>query len=236
MLIEIVNWEKYNPRNDYKSIPWLRLSSRLPREEKLFKATPETKWTYVSLLCLAAEENKNGVVSKNLEWICDAAKLPIESIEAILNELQQRGLIQFTTIAKRTPRVRQTNVPRSLRTNERNERNGDDGRTWPSADPLAKVFENLKAFPAYWSIFDTEKDRGVIADHMKRHSLTVADMERVTWELKNWVDGAKGEIKSPRGKLATFVGNFAERKAKNAPAVPRGSNYTVITDLSQLDD
>lgn len=97
-----------------------------------------------------------------------------------------------------------------------------EDQTWPESDPMAKVFSNLRSFPAYWAIFVREKERGVILEHMDRSSLTIQDMEQVTFELKCWVDGHPDPIKSPRGKLATFVANYAKRKP---PAEKRKSLF-----------
>lgn len=86
--------------------------------------------------------------------------------------------------------------------------------TWADDDDLAQVFANLTACSRYAAIFDREKDRKGIYEHMSRYSLTVQEVEQITFELKTWADGGP-QIKSPRGVLATFVRNHAERKNSN---------------------
>jgi hypothetical protein len=87
--------------------------------------------------------------------------------------------------------------------------------SWEDSDPFKEVFENLKGFDKYWAIFDREKDRKVIQEHMTLKRLSINDMIEVTRELRFWADGPNGaKVKSPRGTLATFVRNFVERKSK----------------------
>ncbi len=93
--------------------------------------------------------------------------------------------------------------------------------TWTHDDPYAKAFENLKSFPAYWAIFDLESDRKTLESHRAKYVLTIADLEQVTYELRHYMDGPRGAtVVSPRGTLATFVKNFAERRAKRAAEAP----------------
>jgi hypothetical protein len=86
--------------------------------------------------------------------------------------------------------------------------------TWTADDPYAKAFENLKGFAAYWAIFELEKERSTLDQHRQKYELTIPDIEQITYDLRHYMDGPKGDdVASPRGKLATFVKGFAERRA-----------------------
>ena len=94
--------------------------------------------------------------------------------------------------------------------------------TWTEDDPYARCFANLSEFPKYWDIFDREKDRKTLESHRTHYSLSVGDMEQITFDLKHWADGPNAaKVKSPRGTLGTFVKRHvdhqAERKQKDAP-------------------
>lgn len=147
--IEIQNWADHNPRSDYKSMPWLRLEAKFYRSRKLFGMSLATKWTCVALFCIAAEENKGGVIEAELEWLADQIKLPIGDISTALAALSSRKLV-VVTYAERTSDERETYVsrtatdaPRSLRNvterngTERNEteRNERDGVVDPPGAP-----------------------------------------------------------------------------------------------------
>ena len=97
--------------------------------------------------------------------------------------------------------------------------------SWPPGEPFAKALANLAATPAYAAVFDTPHEIRTLKAHAERHSLTVAELEEVTWQLRCWADGPSAkEIKSPRGTLATFVGTYArKRPAKGAPSTAPGS-------------
>ncbi len=145
MHIQILKWDKHNPRADYKSLPWFRCMAGLYRDRRLFKLSAETKWTFVCLLCLAAEENKGGLIEGDVEWLADQLKFPEPGLSQALEALASKQLIEIT-FADRTSDVREPDAPRSLRTNERNERNEHKGiSAEPSPLSLVQLWNTKKS-------------------------------------------------------------------------------------------
>ena len=47
--IRFINWEKYNPRKELKSLSWLRLDADIGFSESLFGLNAESKWLWIFL-------------------------------------------------------------------------------------------------------------------------------------------------------------------------------------------
>ena len=152
-----------------------------------------------------------------------------------------------TEVGKRSEHVPNVSGKRRevFRTTERNETRRDETkrpkpgvRVWEPSDPLARVFDNLAAFSAYWAIFDVEHERRTLEAHRARNDLSIADLERVSWELRCWADGPNGaKVKSPRGTLATFVANFVKRRATDQPPPPppKKKSAPVFSSVEELE-
>jgi hypothetical protein len=149
MLIQILKWAKHNPRADYKSMPWFKCMSGLYRDRRLFKLTIEAKWSFVTLLCLAAEENKAGLIDVDLEWLAEQIGVAETQAKAALEALERKGVIAVTYVTRTAPVG-----ARSLH-NEENEENITETReepTLPAAPaPSLEEFVNLpNPPPADW--------------------------------------------------------------------------------------
>jgi hypothetical protein len=136
--IEILKWKKHNPRSDYKSMPWFKCSANLYRDRSLHGLPAETKWTWVCLLCLAAEENKAGFIEGDLGWLADSIKADPAVLQHSLEVFEKKGLIAITYVS-RTSDVRETFVPRSLHNEENEEK---------KVNPEVSAFD--LAFAADW--------------------------------------------------------------------------------------
>lgn len=134
MEIQILNWAERHPRKDYRNLPWVRIDTKLPQSRKLSKGSVETKWTYVALICLAGQENKQGKIPFDPEWIADFVKISVDSLKEQLLVLQAFSLVALDDEALKLCQENHTNGSRtdpyrfrSLRNErnvtERNERN-----------------------------------------------------------------------------------------------------------------
>lgn len=110
MKFMVLGWEKYNPRADYKSMPWFRMDSLMPSDRKLHGMTLAERWLWVVLLCVAARENKSGVFDADISWLSDQAKVDQTVVQVALDKFQDLDLIKIATDVKRSRRVRGTSV------------------------------------------------------------------------------------------------------------------------------
>ena len=239
MKLTISNWAKYNPRNDVKHPSWFRLQNTFWLS--LFSFDNDEKVIWIVLLSLASQK-LSAEIDLEEEMICTNLKVTPEKLQSTLNHLEAKGMIQIGTSRKRNARVTRTCRERdadvTLQTDRQTDRQTDKRRvtSWDETDPFGKVFEHLMAFPKYARIFDREADRKTVQAHMDRNGLSVADMEQVAWELRCWADGPASElVKSPRGTFATFVRNYAAKKATQ-PTQPAQPKITMLTGKESDDE
>lgn len=84
------------------------------------------------------------------------------------------------------------------------------------SEPLAGVFDDLVAIPAYLAVFDLEVERAKLAGLQERYKLTVEELQQISWDFREWACGLSArQIKSPRGTLNTFCRNYATRRNEN---------------------
>ncbi len=90
MLIEIRNWEKYNPRSDVKSTHWLRLQNDILIE--LFDLTSDQKLTWIALLCEASRK-QTGRIDISPGLIAAILKATEESVRQAIDAFVEKGFI-----------------------------------------------------------------------------------------------------------------------------------------------
>lgn len=124
MQIEVINWEKYNPRKDVKHSSWLRLENKTWRDPKLFDLSNDEKMVWIAVLCIASEENKSTFFI-SINQIALNLRIKTNVVEATIEKLQQLELVHVhvtDTLRMRDGHER-TRIATNERTNVTNERN-----------------------------------------------------------------------------------------------------------------
>lgn len=142
MRIAISEWADLYPRNDYKSLPWLRLESNIGHAKGLFGLAADQKWVWITLLGLAAQANEDGNVDAELSYIAAYAGVDETRTRRAIHHFARKSLIKIledeapSVNGSRTDGVREVNGLRTdgvryvTERNERNETNvtyGSDG-------------------------------------------------------------------------------------------------------------
>ncbi len=227
MQIEIVNWDKFNPRKDLRSMPWVRLQNDIAFEPKLFGLTAEQKWVWIFLLSYGARENK-GKFSLELSYISHYCGVSEEALQIALLHFQSNQMITILTngsdrITNGSVRARKVTrkVTNGSVSNERNgtnvtERNETDG-TNDSLSELAPPTPDELTPRKFFDLWNA--NRGTLAEVEK---LTKARTRKIELRLKEepsrayWEDvfrrlaasdHATGKTRSerfPNGWRATF--------------------------------
>ena len=117
--IEIINWDKYNPKRDQKEYTWLRLNNDSATDPELFGLSAEQKFAWIEILCQASRKNK-GTLSLNLDQLAHICQVSVAKIKQLIEFLQVKPIIKVHDRA-RTPIVADT-TPTYERTNDTNER------------------------------------------------------------------------------------------------------------------
>lgn len=92
MKIEIAKWDKYNPKNTYKSMPWFKCYNSLFDDPKLFGLTNSQKWLWVCLLCLNARNN-GSLDGCTPEFLAHAFHSTTDELNQVLQHFKNKGLI-----------------------------------------------------------------------------------------------------------------------------------------------
>lgn len=119
MEIEVVTWEKYNPRKDLKSMPWFRLNADIGYSETLFELNPEQKWLWIFVLSTCTKKC-SGRITVNPRFFAYHSGVREQNILKHIQVFVKRGLIRLTNESDRISTDQIENVPNE-RTNEHNE-------------------------------------------------------------------------------------------------------------------
>ena len=113
--IKFQNWDKHQPRKDYRRPHWFALSNDFALDAKLFEFTSEEKLCLIFLLCEASRQNKLGEVEILPDHWCRIVGLStkvlsqaLEKIESVQiayrvrTESERYNTIQYNTIQDST--------------------------------------------------------------------------------------------------------------------------------------
>lgn len=110
-ILEIINWDKYHPRKDYKSIPWVRINNDI-FEDPIWARLPRFSilvWIYLLTVC---GRSNSARACFQVRLAAFATRLTPVSIRQVIDGLEQ---LQKVTVIERTWSPKLTNVKRSLR-------------------------------------------------------------------------------------------------------------------------
>lgn len=93
IIIRVLSWSKHKPRKNYSRLEWIKVYSRVLHDKKLHGATSDVLWTWVGLLLITAEENKDGVIDATEDWVAEELRLRKPDFLKNLCFLQSRGLL-----------------------------------------------------------------------------------------------------------------------------------------------
>lgn len=140
VMVEILNWERYNPKRDQSSYSWLRLNNDIATDPDLFGLTAEQKFVWVCILCQASRDNKS-IIRVNVAFIEHLTGVNRDAIEATLEFLEQKPVIRIQEVARPPAtagdRARPRVVASATPTNVRDERTYE--RTNVCTEPIKKI-------------------------------------------------------------------------------------------------
>lgn len=96
MKITMVNFEKFNPRNDLKSMPWLRLQNNFYELEDFYDADIKTTWLFIFLLCQCAQKVSK-TINLDEKYLIFKSKMNKTDFHSALSSLSDKGLILLDT-------------------------------------------------------------------------------------------------------------------------------------------
>lgn len=207
MKIKIINWDKFNPRKDLKSMPWFRLSSDIGFSETLFELSIEQKWMWIFILSSCANKNSDTIVI-NKRYFSHHSGVKEQNIDKHLQVFEKRGLIVSPNGYERIRTDTIGNVPNEHNErNEQNERTNDQERVnfdfdlvylnYPRKIGKSKGVEKLK------KLIKTKTDYDLLLLSVKNYSEISRDVEpkfikhfsTFVSEWRDYIEIQKSEIK-----------------------------------------
>ena len=96
MIITVNNFKKFNPRNDLKSMPWVRLQNDFYDQEDFFDEDVNTTFLFIFLLCQCAKKVSK-TIKMSEKYLISKSKLTEKEFHTALNKLLSKGLILLET-------------------------------------------------------------------------------------------------------------------------------------------
>jgi len=119
MEIEIINWDKYNPKRDQTTYTWLRLNNDFAADQKLYGLSPQQKYAFIIILCECSKHNASKITLEP-EWLSYICSVSQTEINELLIYLEKKGI---ASVGDRTLPHTTADVRHTTPTNETNEHN-----------------------------------------------------------------------------------------------------------------
>lgn len=117
MRLEVINFEKFNPRTDRKKHSWFRLENDFINDEKLFKLSPIEKFVWVCIL--AYRSNKcDQIFDLDLEYLADQLDVKEDIISSTIQKLSKSKAMIIHEVVTTGNQLVSTGSPTYERTNE----------------------------------------------------------------------------------------------------------------------
>lgn len=174
MIIEILKWEKFNPRKDVKANSWFRLQHDFFENPDFYDFSPAEMLAWIYLLCLASKKN-TGTVSINEKHLERVGRISVADFRSAVEKLEtvQCVLVHVTgTLRERDESDTQTNA-----TNERTDvtrRDETDVTRKPARDRAAPANAVAK------SDTDGEKANGFVKAYCDRFKARYGTNPQIT--------------------------------------------------------
>jgi hypothetical protein len=124
--IEILNWEKFNPRKDLKATSWVRLQNSIFEDHQFFDFDHSEICFWIYLISLASKK-QNGTVLLNLAHAERIGRFSIETIHSAIQKLSNIDCVQkHSEHVTSTSRARTTTNERTNNETDAHERNDDE--------------------------------------------------------------------------------------------------------------
>jgi len=206
--IEIVNWDKHNPRKDIKHPNWFALSNRFLEDPDFFDFTAIEIKAVLYVWCQASQKNSSTLVIRpaHAKRVCD---IDPRSLDSCLTRLENLGHVRRCTesVRSRTPSVHDKQTDTTNRTLQ-TEQTEECTERLPSADRYVACIPELLD-PVLSEFFTRSKIKA------STQSLWLKTYEDPLWLKQEilkaiaWLDA--NPAKRPKANYARFLGSWFSR-------------------------
>lgn len=178
--IKIINWEKYNPRKDIKSMSWFKLSNNIYNSPSLHGLSNDSRWMFICLLCISSIKSCSDI-DVDVLYICDRAAIHPLTFNKHISVLEKHKLIQVLENNYITESVMQNRINKS-----RIDKNRLDKSIY-TADTIAADAANDFDFEKLWNLYPRKLGKRGAFRHFKATVKNENDWNDINKALKNYL-------------------------------------------------
>lgn len=196
--IEILSWDKHNPKRDQKTYTWLRLNNNISTDPDLFGLTAEQKFVFIEILCQASKRN-SGFLTLNLSHLSHVTGVKADPISGLISHLLRKPIIRVHD--RLLPQDVVTTTPTNERTNVTNER-----KTLVEAPPRRLHFD----FESIYKKYPRKLGKAEGIARLKKMILSQEDYNNLSLAVDNYAKNCieKGTEERFIRHFSTFVGTI----------------------------
>lgn len=217
MVIEIVNYEKYNPRKDQKNYTWFRFENNFfdPDNDNFFNLNPQERLAWLYLLCKASKQNK-GKIEILPDQFEKMTGLKYDILNSLINQLLPRSVLllhesvqSLHTDVQLQPATRRDETRRDETISYNfDEPNKDKTPLFPvklpAAPKVAVIFKpDLEALYKIYPRKGNGKSKGML--RLKSNIKNQADYDKMKIAIENYKKTVQGTEKQYIQLFSTFV-------------------------------
>lgn len=180
MEINILKWEEYNTKSDFRTPHWFKVNVNIPSSRSLFNFNCTTKWIWICLLS-EAMKHKSGKFDLNVDWASHFWNLKrIDILEAI-KLFNENGLLRVDSESTQTG-LRPNSVPEKKREEEKREEEKATAAFVPKElkEQWIKTYEDEK-----WIDFEIKKSQSWLLSNPNKHKKDFARYYN-NWLARSW--------------------------------------------------
>lgn len=134
MEIEILNYEKFNPRGDSKKPSWFRFENNFFFSQSMFDLSNDARLVWIFIICYASQKNA-GSIQIDSAYISHHAKVSEKQVEEAVKKLEEKQCLKVirATLARDSHGSRTKSHATNV-TNERDERDETNETNYSSAE------------------------------------------------------------------------------------------------------
>lgn len=199
-LIEIIKWDKYNPRKDLKATSWVRLQNSLFGDPEFIEFNHSELLFWIYLLSVASQKQVGSIHFKQ-RHAEEVGRFSKQDIHSAIKKLVEMNCIKVsgatpvkateTTLHARDVDVTQTLHARdaddTLRTNERNERNERNVTNERNVKLVGIRTDYPQEFQTMWDAYGKRGDKKAAYKEFKKLSLDSTQLSELQKAISNYV-------------------------------------------------
>jgi hypothetical protein len=234
--IEILNWDKYNPRKDIKATNWVRLQNSLFEDPNFIDFSHSEILFWIYLLSMGSKK-QTGLIKLSLRHADRIGRFSERDVKSAIAKLIELGCVRIVNQSTnadvtQTSRTQHATDGRTDETNETDETDVDSSEQETSGFQLAAIPE----FSHSTRLLKIFQERRVTADAQKAWLDAYPDppwveqqiLKAVAWEIAN--------PKKRKKNFAHFINNWLSRDwDKHRSTLPSNPVRKSIADLLEAD-